>query len=921
VKGAIVQKNIVQKNKYDGAGNLTDVNQYVDAGNLVEDGLHYENTHYSYDHHNRLTQVDNIDGSITKYEYNGLTTKTIEIFGVKTYTTVSTYKATTDDSRLRLVKVTKQIQGEDVQTSTYKYKKDLQIDEVKDSNGNATNYFYDDLARKTSIIQDLDTALKNGATQITNSTEYFANGNIKSVTDGNGHATTYDYNARNLLKKTTDADHQDTLYTYDGAGNLITVKDARENTTTFGYDALNRRNTVKDAKGEVTTTTYDLSGNIKQTEDALHHITKYDYAPLDRQLTITTDKLSDKTIIFYDKLGRVKQQTIEGVNSADDRQTTYTYDDIHNTTTVDRPEGVHEVTTRDSRGNTIKVDRIVSGEHQITRTSYDGLNHPTEIIDALNHTQTFTYDSLGNLITAKQIDAQTGATHTTEYKFNNLGWKTETKDATGRVFKQTYDPVGNVKTQTENGLRTTTNTYDALNRNTQVDTSFGGIVLTTKAGYDAVGNLTSRIDANGFETKYGYDELNRRTLVTDAKHQITATKYDAVGKITSTGTKYDLADTQFINPDDTHQVKYKYDQLNRRTDIIDGEGIDTHTGYNEFGEIKSVTENYTGTDRRTTSYKYDKLGRRIQTIDPLNHATITTYDEASNIRSVTDANSNKTSYDYDRLNRQTKIIDANGITTQITTYDGFGNTRSIKDAGGNETKYEYDNLDRLTTTTDPRKKQTIQDYDGLGRVKSVLDRNHHTKTFAYNINDNLLAETWDDGTVISYTYDKVGNLKTSHDGKSGVDNSYDYDAIYQLTSVGTNNSSVKFQSGYDRFGDRVQRQDLVGTNSNASLNYTYNNNHQLKYLTQSGTGVVTQNIGFGYDKLSQLTQIDRKSANNPGHLITDYAYDSVGRLIDINNQFNTTSISHYGYNYDDGNRLTTKGGTDGSSTVDYGIGC
>jgi hypothetical protein len=84
-----------------------------------------------------------------------------------------------------------------------------------------------------------------------------------------------------------------------------------------------------------------LSGNIKQTEDALHQITKYDYAPLDRQLTITTDGLPDKTIIVYDKLGRVKQQTMKGVSSADDRLTTYTYDDINNTTTVDRPEGVH----------------------------------------------------------------------------------------------------------------------------------------------------------------------------------------------------------------------------------------------------------------------------------------------------------------------------------------------------------------------------------------------------------------------------------------------------------------------------------------------------------------------------------------------------------------------------------------------------
>jgi RHS repeat-associated protein len=67
-----------------------------------------------------------------------------------------------------------------------------------------------------------------------------------------------------------------------------------------------------------------------------------------------------------------------------------------------------------------------------------------------------------------------------------------------------------------------------------------------------------------------------------------------------------------------------------------------------------------------------------------------------------------------------------------------------------------------------------------------------------------------------------------------------------------------------------------------------------------------------------LTQVDRQSASNTGHLITDYDYDSVGRLIDINNRFNTNNISHYGYGYDDGNRLTGKSGTDGISTVGYG---
>jgi YD repeat-containing protein len=38
----------------------------------------------------------------------------------------------------------------------------------------------------------------------------------------------------------------------------------------------------------------------------------------------------------------------------------------------------------------------------------------------------------------------------------------------------------------------------------------------------------------------------------------------------------------------------------------------------------------------------------------------------------------------------------------------------------------------------------------------------------------------------------------------------------------------------------------------------------------------------------------------------------------FNPAFNTTNISHDIYNYEDGNRLTTKSGADGNSTVGYG---
>jgi RHS repeat-associated protein len=220
--------------------------------------------------------------------------------------------------------------------------------------------------------------------------------------------------------------------------------------------------------------------------------------------------------------------------------------------------------------------------------------------------------------------------------------------------------------------------------------------------------------------------------------------------------------------------------------------------------------------------------------------------------------------------------------------------------------------------TDPHGKTVTQHYDGLSRVDWIKDRNTHKRDFTYDINDNLLTEVWDNGTQLIFTYDKVGNLKSSYDATSNTTNVYNYDEIYQLTDKITGNT--KFHYDYDVYGDLIQREDWVNSSQIATLDYTYDKNHQLKHLSQTGSGVVAQDIDFTYDRLNQLRKIDRTSANDPGHLITDYQYTAVGLLEDINSYFNTTAniIGHYHYGYDDGNRLILTTGIDGNSAVDYG---
>jgi RHS repeat-associated protein len=925
---------------YDGLGRAHTIKQLTATGELVQ-RYEYFNTgdiksvtnsdnqqiKYFYDSRNRLEYVENIDGSITRYEYDALNNLT-KVIDAEGYEATYVYASTTNDSRMRQTETRQQIKHnsyQDALVTKTNYNNALQITEVTDGKDKKTKYEYDDLGRQIHVEQELDTPLADNATKIDNYTTYYDNGNIKTIKDGNGHTTTYTYDARNLKATSTDALGNITTYSYDGAGNVTGMSTVNPNiqgtaSITYGYDALNRRTTVIDALNGTSTISYDLSGNIKQIEDANHHKTKYDYNPSERTVT-TTDALGNQAVVLHNTLGRISTVTQRGdLNTlTDDRITTYTDDLVNNTTTIHRPEGVVEVTKLDNRGNIKSVTTTVKGVNQTTAYTYNGLNQVTKITDALGNTQAFEYDNLGNLLTTTATDTTTGEYHTTQYQSNNLGWKTQTTDAQGRVFKNSYDAVGNVKTQTENGLRATTYIYDVLNRQTRSTTVYGADTLNFFTNYDAVGNVISAKDAEGNVTQYRYDALNRRILTIDAKHQYTQTNYDPVGNILSIVTAPNIPDNPTGVP---RQVRFVYDELNRVRDVIDAEGIVTRTEYNQFGDKIAITQNYTAIvndpNSRTTRFEYDRLGRKVKTIDAANHTTQIEYDEANNVRSVTDGNNNTTRYEYDKLNRQTQIIDANNITTQVTTYDGFGNIKSIRDSGDNLTTYEYDSLDRQIEMIDPRGKSVITEYDGLSRVESILDRNNRTRTFAYDINDNLLTESWGGNVKFTYAYDRIGNLKSSDDAGSNTTNVYNYDAIYQLTDAIT--GSTKFHYDYDVYGDLIQREDWVNSLKVATLDYTYDKNHQLKRLSQSGVGVISQSIEFDYDRLNQLTRISRDTANSTGKLITDYQYNAVGLLADINNYFDSTAniISHYHYEYDAGNRLILTTGKNGNSAVDYG---
>ena len=69
---------------------------------------------------------------------------------------------------------------------------------------------------------------------------YDTNNNLTSVTDANGHTTTFKVDDKGRVYQVISPDTGTTTYGYDAAGNLTSKTDAKGVTISYVYDALNR---------------------------------------------------------------------------------------------------------------------------------------------------------------------------------------------------------------------------------------------------------------------------------------------------------------------------------------------------------------------------------------------------------------------------------------------------------------------------------------------------------------------------------------------------------------------------------------------------------------------------------------------------------------------------------------------------------
>lgn len=724
--------------------------------------------------------------------------------------------------------------------------------------------------------------------------QYLTNGRIQTVTDPAGRKLTATYGNPTFAVITSlvsDAG-QTWTYTYDGNANLTQVRYPDNNVITYAYSS-NQLLSVKDNAGRVLEShTYDSDG---------HGLTSVRANGVD-SVTATYPSFGSSTVkdsqnhvtnINYSYNGghRVMTGTSgPGCSSCGSRGTETFQVDANGRRTAYTDELGHATAyTYDSAGNLASTTKTLNGQNLTSSYTYNSLGQVLTATDPLGNVTTNTYDSHGNLLTtttpAPSV-GQSGSTTTFEYFASGLlkkvtdpltnvtnltytaaGLIETITDAQSHVTTFEYDARGNRTATVDAANNRTTFTYDAMNRVTVVTNPD---LTTTQFAYDIRGRRTSVTDANGKVTTYVYDDADRLTSVTDAASNVTAYAYDTENNLTSI--------TDALN----RVTSFQYDTKRRVTKTTFPSTLFEVYNYDNYGNLLSKVDR----KNNTTTYYYDALNRLYKKHYQDGSEVNFTYDNLGRLTQASDATGTY-GLSYDNLGRLT------GTTTQYAFltgqaftmgygYDAASNRTSMTDPQSGVTNYVYDTLNRLTSLTNPQSQQFTFAYDSLGRRTTLTRPNGVTTSYSYDSLSRLLSVLHKDATLTvidgaTYTVDNVGNRMSKQNHLAGVTENYTYDPIYELTQVVQGANTTEWFN-YDKVGNRtashlaasytVNSSNQLTANSNAS--YTYDNNGNT--LTKTvGTDVTT----YGWDMENRLISVQLPNA---GGTVT-YKYDPFGRRI------------------------------------------
>ena len=452
------------------------------------------------------------------------------------------------------------------------------------------------------------------------------------------------------------------------------------------------------------------------------------------------------------------------------------------TTTYDSYGNVTDVKQYDFGASVATVDIVTPVGSWVNGTGCvavaSSINNPTcyrNIYDgsaALQFSETFTYDSKGNLTTHVVGTTTAGiggptlrnsATYNTSGTITN-GTLASTTDVNGAVTHYYYNGTGGCT----NGLLTSMT--NALNQTTsmQWNCNIGKMTQTTDPNSQSITNVT-------------YDSLLRPTSMTDPTGIVFNRAYNDSGGWWDSGWF-----TRFGTNSDTTLLTW-----------FDGYGRPSQTGHahdsawsgwdyvpiyrDANGRVSQVYQPCTTSGGTCppatgayTTQTYDALNRPLITTDG-GGGTITRSYSGRDVLVVLPAPAGEvvkqTQYEFDGLGRVKSAC-------QLSSASGSGPCNQDMGGTGFLTTYSYDVLGRVMQVTKNAQSSTTQTrsftYDALGRKLTETYPESGTTTYTY--------DTWPTGNVCWYTANNAGDLLTKKDNAGNM-TCYLHDQLHRLTDA------------------------------------------------------------------------------------------------------------------------------------------
>ncbi|MES2934552.1 MAG: DUF6531 domain-containing protein [Pseudomonadota bacterium] len=457
------------------------------------------------------------------------------------------------------------------------------------------------------------------------------------------------------------------------------------------------------------------------------------YDRLGKLLTVT-NRVGLKHIYAYDTIGRIST-----ITDSFNRQLTLTYDAANRLSTMIDPANQAYSYTYDGRSN---LTSVIFPDSKVKTYLYENVSFPhalTAIVDE-NGKQymNYHYDGRGRAVSEE---------HVGNINHYQLALSLD------RTSTTLTDPLGTVRTTTFASVLG----VDKMVGQTQPGGAGCG-ASSNAITYDVNGNIATRTDFNNVVTKYTYD-LTRN---------LETSRTEAFGK--------PEAKTTSTTWHATYRLPLKIaEPLRLTTMTYDAKGnVLTRTvqATTDTTGALAFTATLTGT-ARTTTYTYNAVGQVLTVNGPrtdVTDVTTYTYDPVNgNLLTITNAaNQVTTLSNYDANGRVGKIVDANGLTTDLTYAPrGWLLSRMVTGSGIAEaTGYQYDNVGQLKKVTLPDNAVINYTYDDAHRLTDVAD--------------SL-------GNKIHYTLDAMGN-RTKEEVKDTAGNlarqtSRVFDALNRLQQV------------------------------------------------------------------------------------------------------------------------------------------